>query len=203
MFQTHIVGAKALIGWAEFLPCSLETPEFMEEHHNAVFGPYGGATHEECVELYNRIGHRQRKNFEEMGFHRRWTFWHLMLKKDLVAIAKGGAEFQRVRPEARKGCLDDLLSKVTDPRWKVRLVVAEDMPLDEARWFMGLENVTCIDDRFVFRRDHWRVISYNTVPRRVQQFKWALEAFVTHAEYREKGDSEQLLRDLIAKVPKG
>lgn len=198
LFRTNIVGAKMLIGWARFLPCSLETTEFMEEHHRSVFRAFGGEAQKECTELYNRVGRMQRQEFDERGFGRPWTFWHLMLKKDVVAIGQGLGKFAHIRPEVRKRCLEDLLAKTVEPRWKLKLIVADSMPRHVAACFEGLDCVVCLDDRFVFRRDRFRVITYNTVATRIHQFRVALNAFVQQAEYRENDQTARLLKELIA-----
>jgi hypothetical protein len=202
MFRTHIAGAHALIGWADFLPCSLETPEFMEEHHKAFFRVYGGEAQAECVELYNRIGKRQRDTLEAQRFDRPWTFWHLMLRKDLAAIANGRREFEHIREGVRRRCLEDVFSKIADARWKVNLVVAERLP-KAAAWFDTCDNVVCIDSRFSFRRNRVRVIVYSTDNATVEASRKALDAFVAQARYSEKGESERLLRQLIAGMRRG
>lgn len=198
LFRTYMVSAKVLIGWARFLPCSLETDEFMEEHHRSIFGFYGGEARKECTELYNRIGRIQREAFEQRGFQRPWTFWHLMLKKDVCAIAQGLGEFERVRPEVRKRCLENLLTKIIEPRWKLKLVVAESMPHGVPEHVIKLDCAVCLDDRLVFRRDGWRVITYSTVAKRIQQFRGVLDTFVQQAEYRQNGQTARLLEELIA-----
>src|SRR5579859_3400115 len=47
-FAKFIAMSTDLIGWAKFLPCSLETPEFIQEHHRALFREYSKPAQATC-----------------------------------------------------------------------------------------------------------------------------------------------------------
>ena len=199
VFNTSITGAHNLIGWAPFLPCSLETPEFIQAHHAALFRNYSDEVQKECVDLYDRIGLRHHQQFKESQ-GRAWTFWHLMRKEDVEAIAGGGKEYRYIRATLRRQCLTNLLSKISEPEWKVKLVIGDEIPPKVAAFFAGLDNIVCIDDRLVFRRDSFRTLTYNRDPLRVRQFKECLEAFVGEARFQ-GASAKQLLEDLIRCIP--
>ena len=198
-FANAMTGARELIGWAKFLPCSLETPHFIQAHHAALFRDYSSSVQTVCVDLYNRIGLRHCERFTQ---HRAWHFWHLMLLKDIEAIADGKKEYKHVTAALRRECLTELLIKVSTPAWKVRLVVAEELPPDVKAFFSGLDSAVCVDDHFVFRREqYYRTLIFNTDRNRVAQFKGALNTFTAVAQSKETSAVEQLLRGLIASIP--
>ncbi len=199
LFAAFIAANTDLIGWGKFLPCSLETPEFIQEHHRALFREYSKPAQARCVDLYNKIGLRQRAKLEQAGFQRHWKFWHLMLRDDLLAIARGKNEFGSIPPASRKRCLEDLLAKISNPKWNIELVVADALPQESAPYLAGMDSVVCIGHSYTFRRDLTRTILYSTSAKRVQEFRQALESFVAAATLRSSA-AVALLRDEIERI---
>jgi hypothetical protein len=54
LIASHEARATERLSWAEYLPCSLETPDLMHAHHLGIFGDEPAA--KPIVQLYATIG---------------------------------------------------------------------------------------------------------------------------------------------------
>lgn len=143
--------AGEFVGWAEFLPCSLETPEFMAKHHEAIFQNIEPRQRRVIVDKFNRIGNARRSRlFDPKRTH---SFTELLYLSDLERIVKGAGEYSRIDPELRKTCLLELKDLISQPSLRINLVIAKD---DEVG---PLRQLSRDCDGIVVNKDkhtHWR-----------------------------------------------
>ncbi len=170
MFQNllsgHLRTAVELLGWAEFLPCSLETSEFMRAHHQSLFSPlYEGDPNglKNVLGEYNELGDKQRNRLQSAGIDRPWRFTHLMFRSDFLKIVQPPASAQQYAlctKDARTGCLDSLSNLIARPSCKIQLglVSAKDVPILKRR-LHDFDSVIVIIGRdgkgiFTWKRNH-------------------------------------------------
>jgi hypothetical protein len=108
IMNEHEDKATEVLIWAEYLISSLETPEFMHTHHEALFSELdmlGG--HEEkrkVVQIYDSIGNALRKRLLDPKQKRRKLI-QLIFASDIKKIALGTAEYAGIHKGVRKACL--------------------------------------------------------------------------------------------------
>jgi transcriptional regulator with XRE-family HTH domain len=115
----HQSDTKELLAWAEFLPCSLETLEFMEAHHEAIF------THPEDRYQWNKMGSQRWQQLRDIKDKRPWKFTQINFLSDIEEIAYGKEEYTSVPLRLRQGCLDNLVDLLQMP-WEIHLIIADD-----------------------------------------------------------------------------
>jgi transcriptional regulator with XRE-family HTH domain len=199
--------AREMIGWAEFLPCSLETPAFMHGHHQAIFDadalhlpPEMRAEYTKAVvTMYDTIGNKRREDLVAAAASRPWSMNHLMLRPDIKSIAAGTGPYAGIDAEVRRGCLDHLRSLIADPALRINLVIAEE---DEGlrHLFQGFDSLVVFDERFAFWRSYSGDIAYTTHPAIVRLRRALLDTFQANAVYRETGRVTRFLDDLVASM---
>ncbi len=130
--------AKELIGWARFLPCSLETAGFTHYHHASIYRRQYEEGWEELCKAYDKIGAVQRAAFSIDGDKRKaalsedcprrpWRFIHMMYESDLKQIIDLKAQEYRECPLGdRIKCLKRLIDVVEQDVWKARLIIATE-----------------------------------------------------------------------------
>ncbi len=141
-----------LIGWATYLPCSLETYDFMCGHHDFIFSevPIEPNQRTALREAFNAIGKERMERFREVGPKRSSTFVHLIGYRDIIEIAKGTGPFRNCTRSSRLECLQNLIGYLLDPGWKVSLTLLnndEPNPL-----FYSLDSLVTIDESLSFWR---------------------------------------------------
>jgi transcriptional regulator with XRE-family HTH domain len=202
--------ARALLGWAEFLPCSLETRDFMHAHHEAIFRADALHLPEELrsdytravVRMYDTIGDRRREDLLGAAAARPWVFTHMMLRSDLERIAAGAGPYEAIGDATRRACLAHVRALVADRSLRVDLVIAEDREgLREL--FQGFDSMVVFDGSLAFWRHYSGDIAYTTHPSIVRLRRNLLETFREHAAWRETGGALHFLDDLVASIGGG
>jgi transcriptional regulator with XRE-family HTH domain len=207
LFDTYAGAARELTGWAEFLPCSLETRDFMHAHHLAIFSE--DARHLEpgpraeyvraAVTMYDTIGDRRREQLFSAAAARPWTFTHLILRSDLERIARGTDPYEGIPAAVRRECLANLRGLVSDGSLRIRLEVAED-DAGMRHLFAGFDSLVVIDDAFSFWRYGTGDIAYTSHPDVVRVRRALIETFRACAVHREVHQVTGLLDGLLASV---
>jgi transcriptional regulator with XRE-family HTH domain len=204
LLETYEKRAAEMIAWAEFLPCSLETRAFMHAHHEAIFGSQAlhlppGLRAEytrAVVAMYDTIGDKRREDLLAAAAARPWAFSHLLLKSDIESVAAGTGPYESIEPGVRRACLDNLRRLISDRSLRISLVIADDR--EGLRYlFQGLDSLVVFDETFAFWRFYSGDIAYTTHPGIVRLRRSLLEAFRTHAGYREAADVARLLDGLM------
>jgi hypothetical protein len=200
--------AERMIGWAEFLPCSLEPEEFMRRHNEALFIRDGASPEEarSLAEAYNRIGNARRRTVlkrNEQGELERaegsWEFLHLIYRRDLERIAQGVDEYAHIDLDLRLACLRHLIALLEKSELRISLIVAEagDVPDALLRRLKTSDSLAVFDDRFVFWRDHAGSIFWSRDAAVIKQRSDWLEEFRTCATHKTPEPVIRLLNQLI------
>jgi len=185
LLQKHGNGAKQLVGWAEFLPCSMETPEFMEAHHTQLFQGQLAVSAREWRQLmneYNEIGHRRRAHV--LSSNRSWHMKHLMKISDLERIVHGVGEFT-FEKLIRKEEIAYLAALIADPTNRMELILAEEInvaPIE--RNLRDYDSQFTIDERLTVWRSHGGRISWSEDPGYIAQHQAVLDEFEKLAGYK-------------------
>jgi hypothetical protein len=185
LLQEHGKNAKELIGWAEFLPCSMETPEFMRAHHTQLFRSQPAVSPREwrhLMDQYNDIGDRRRMHVLSVG--RTWYMRQLMRVSDLERIVNGTDEFDFDK-QIRKEGLAYLARLIVDPSSRMQFILAEDedvRPIE--RSFREFDSQFMIDERVTVWRSHGGRISWSEDPVYIAHHRAVLERFVSLATYK-------------------
>lgn len=165
LINDHEDRAAEVLFWADHLICSLETPEFMHKHHEALFCEIEvlGAYDEKrrLVNVYDRIGNARRRRLFDPKQKRR-NLAQLIFASDLQRIAQGIGEYAGIRKELRKACLENARDIIADGSLGIGLVVVEDNNLQKAKVaFRDYDAIGVFDDRFVLWRYHSGKIAWS------------------------------------------
>jgi len=206
LVDTYGRSAKELLAWAEFLPCSLETRDFMHAHHQAIFdadalhlppelrSEYTAAV----VSMYDTIGDRRREELLQAAASRQWTMSHMMLRSDLESIARGTEPYDGIGKTVRRQCLKNLARLITDRSLRINLAVADDEGMRQL--FQGFDSLVVFDEGFAFWRSYSGDIAYTTHPSIVRLRRTLLEILRSHAGHRETEAVLELLEGLAARM---
>jgi hypothetical protein len=190
---------QELIGWAEFLPCSLETPEFMHAHHEALFDNNPGD-----VMGWDAIGNSRRNDLLR-NRDRRWRMTQLNFLSDLKKIAQGTEEYESISPRVRKECIDNLIRLLLDDGLRIRMLIADDEGASSAgalRIDLGqYDSAITWDEKLMVVRDHWGITYYSDRPRYAKYWRGMQEEFIAVAQFSKPQDVVTLLRDLSREIP--
>jgi nicotinamide riboside kinase len=203
LFGEAIQGAKELLGWAGFLPCSLEPVQFIRAHHACIFSNMRPEKAAKNAAIFNDIGEHQRKRIVSTLGKRSWDFWHLMFLEDIERLANGSGEYRQIPVETRKECVAGLIDLISDDTNKVHLILARgDEPcLRECFAFLrAFDNVAVIDRRFSFWRDGGRNVYGSWEKNSIQERREELERFRNNAALRIKEDVVSFLGRLCRSI---
>ena len=158
LINEHEDRATEVLVWAEGLTCSLETPEFMHKHNEALFSELDvlGAHDEKrrVVQIYDSIGNARRKRLSYSKRKRRKLI-HFIFASDLERIARGHGEYSGIRKELRKACLDNLCALISDSQLGIALVIIKDEKTTGLRTAVrDYDSVGVFDESFVLWRYH-------------------------------------------------
>jgi hypothetical protein len=158
LINEHEDKANEVLVWAEYLICSLETPEFMHKHHEALFSELDmlGAHDEKrkVVQIYDSIGNARRKRLFDSKQKRR-KLVQFIFASDLEGIAQGKGEYAGIRKELRKSCLENLSNLLSDPTLGIELVTIKDEEAARLRTAVrDYDSVGVFDESLVLWRYH-------------------------------------------------
>jgi transcriptional regulator with XRE-family HTH domain len=185
LLQKHGTDASELVGWAEFLPCSMETPEFMEAHHLQLFKGQLAVSAREWRQMmirYNEFGHRRRALV--LSQDRTWNMKQLMKVSDLERIVNGVGEFafdKRIRREQ----LEYLVGLISSNDSRMEFILAEDDALKVIdRTLRDYDSQFTIDDRITVWRSHAGRLGWSEEPGYIAQHRAILDEFEKLAQYK-------------------
>jgi hypothetical protein len=158
LINEHEDNATEVLVWAEHLICSLETPEFMHRHHEALFSELDvlGAHDDKrrVVQIYDTIGNARRKRLFDSKRKRRKLI-QFIFASDLERIVRGESEYAIIPQGVRRACLQNLCKMIADPGLGIDLVIVGDEAADEVRIaFRDYDSLGVFDESFVLWRYH-------------------------------------------------
>lgn len=188
--------AKELLGWARFLPCSLETQEFMEAHHASLFK--GQPNSKTLIETYNGIGKQRLERLRNAGPNRPWVFYQLMFATDIRKIAEGTGEYVGISQNLRQACLQNLIGLIENESWKIHLIIDDDSETNSAfQFFLQLyDSLVIFDKNLAIWRTYSGANLYSTHQNLIDVTRQGLELFRKEATYRNREDVLKFLRSL-------
>jgi hypothetical protein len=204
LINEHEDRAKEVIVWAEHLICSLETPEFMHKHHEALFSELDvWGAHEEkrkLVQLYDSIGNARRKRLTDSKQRRR-KLVQLIFAAELRKIADGVNEYAGMGKELRRCCLQRLSHLLSEPSRGINLVVIDDKDADHVMTaFRDYDSVGVFDDSFVVWRYHSGRIAWSEHPEQAKRYHNMLKALESNAENSGETQAREFIERLTASI---
>lgn len=197
--------SEEVLIWAEFLICSLETPEFMHKHHEALFAELDliGAPEEKrrVVELFDRIGNARRKRFFDSKPRRSRRMVEIMFASDLERIAQGTDEYVGISKTLRKRCLENLSDLLADPSLAIELVIADDQDCSKIRRALrDYDSLSVCDDRFVQWRYHSGLVAWSEHSAHTLGYRGMLKELQMRGSSRSGADAADFIGTLVSTV---
>lgn len=122
--------AGELLVWAEFLMCSLVTPELMHMQHEARFEELKlvglDAEKETAVALFDRIGNTRRARLLRTKAERGYGYRQIIFHSGLKMIADGASEYRLAGVDVRRESLKYLAGLVGNRALGIELIVVDD-----------------------------------------------------------------------------
>jgi hypothetical protein len=204
LINEHEDRATEVLVWAEYLICSLETPEFMNKHHEALFSELDvlGAHDEKrkLVKVYDSIGNARRKRLFESTRKRRRLI-QFIFASDLQKIAAGIGEYAGIAKELRKATLEHLAKLISDPSLGVELVAINDKHAERVRAaFRDYDSVGVFDERFVLWRYHSGKVAWSEHAEQAKRYRRTLKEFGTSAGDCSELETRNLLEVLARSI---
>jgi len=192
-----------IIVWAEFLLCSLLTPEFMHEFHEAHFAeldPLGlYETKQKAVQTFDLMGNARRKRLFDAKRARTYSFTQLIFLSELEKIVKGTFECSRISQELRKSCLKNLQRIVADRSLRIDLIVVRDSDArDIQKTFRDYGSLGVCGDKFTMWGYHSGSIAWSEHQHYIHPHRLLLHELKARATYRRGEDVSALLKQLRA-----
>ena len=199
LLMTYEEETKALHGWSPFIPCSLESPNFMDSHHRAQFADFSERRRQAIVQKFNEIGNARRQHLKNPK--RTYDFYQYMLLSDLERIVYGRDEFAMIEQSLRIECLNNLAEMLTDVSPRITLIVARDSDMKEF-----INEVKLVDSLIIMGEEFalWRMktgdVYWSENPTFIEGRRELLESFRRKAISNSQRASSELLRSLIQKL---
>lgn len=122
--------AGELLVWAEFLMCSLVTPELMHAQHQARFEELKlvglEAEKETAVALFDRIGTTRRQRLLRSKDERGYDYRQIIFYSGLKVLADGESEYRLAGTDIRRESLKYLTELVGDKSLGIEIIVVDD-----------------------------------------------------------------------------
>jgi hypothetical protein len=198
LMKTYEEQTREFIGWATFLPCSFETKEFMELHHDAMFSALPPNHKALVVSKFNDIGNSRRLRL--FSPKRRYTFTVLICKSDLERIAFGRDEYRLIDPLSRKAALLHMNEILRDyGSTGIGLIVANDEDVDEFKIDMrDNDGVIVMGDQYTQWRLHRGDVLWSENPYWIKRHRRLIEDFCKRAAFSTPAAVRVLLDELAA-----
>jgi hypothetical protein len=179
IMNEHEESATEVLTWAEYLICSLVTPDFMHQHHQALFSKLGmlGKPEEKrkVVEIYDGVGNAQRKRL--LGSKRkRRKLIQFIFSSDIKRIALGTEEYAGIQKGLRKACLDNLANLISDSSLGIEVVIVNDTETQHAKAALrDYDSIAVFDEGFVLWRYHSGRIAWSEYPMHARRYRGVLK----------------------------
>jgi hypothetical protein len=195
--------ASEILVWSESLICSLETPEFMHKHHEAVFSELdvlgAHADKRRVVQIYDSIGNARRKRLFDSKRRRRKLI-QFIFASDLKRLALGKGEYSGIRTELRRDCLTNLCNLISDSSLGIELVIVNE---EDAMRFRAAvrdyDSVGVFDESFVLWRYHSGRLAWSEHPSHAKQYRRMLTEFDKHSDIG-RAEPLKMLKKLVASI---
>jgi hypothetical protein len=183
LINEHEERASEVLIWAEYLICSLETPEFMHKHHEALFSELDmlGAPDEKrrLVNVYDSIGNARRKRLVDPK-RKRCKLVQFIFAADLERIAQGKGEYADIRKQLRRDCLSNVFRLASDEALGIELVIIDSGDADGIRTaFRDYDSVGVFDESFVLWRYHSGRIAWSEASSQAKRYRGMLQELGT------------------------
>lgn len=204
LINEHEDNASEVLVWAEYLICSLETPEFMHKHHEALFAELdvldGYDEKRKLVQVYDGIGNARRKRLLDPKRKRRKLI-QFLFASDLEKIAQGKAEYAGIKKEVRKACLENVCNVISDPSLRIGLAIINDKDAGRVRTtFRDYDSVGVFDESFVLWRYHSGKIAWSEHTDHVNRYRKMLESLESNAGECGETKAEKLIERLVKSI---
>jgi hypothetical protein len=158
VMNEHEDRATEVLTWAESLIPSLETVEFMHQHHEALFSEVdtlgGQEEKRKVVQIYDSIGNALRKRLLDPKRKRR-KLVQLIFASDIERIAQCDGDYAGIHKGLRKTCLENLANLISDSSLCIDLVIVSDKEAQQVRAALrDYDSVAVFDESFVLWRYH-------------------------------------------------
>jgi hypothetical protein len=196
--EKHETKAEMVYGYAEFLPCSYETKEFMESHHAALFRnvEFSNAdARQNLVRSFNFFGETSQRRFHSST--RRWIFRHMMYGKTLREIAKGRGVYSNIEEHVRIECLTRLRDGLNDSNNRMELTIAEDPQPSFDEYLPGADSLFVTDNKLAVWRTRFGSVYWVEHPAEVNQLYELLATFHERAAHNSNESAITFLEELI------
>jgi hypothetical protein len=185
LINEHEDKATEVLVWAEYLICSLETPEFMHKHHEALFNELDmlGAHDEKrnVVQLYDNIGNARRKRLLDSNRKDR-RLVQFIFASDLERIVRGEGEYASIQKGLRRACLENLCMLIADSSLRVELVIVGDEVANGVKAaFRDYDSVGVFDEGLVLWRYHSGRIAWSEHPVHTRKHRGLLKKLQNRA----------------------
>lgn len=198
LMKTYEEQTGEFIGWATFLPCSFETKEFMELHHDAIFSTLSPSHKALVVSKFNDIGNTRRLRL--FNNKRSYTFTVLICRSDLEKIGHGKNEYQLIGRDKRKAALQHV-NKLLKDYWTkgIALIVAEDNAVKELKEEMrDTDGVIVMGDQYTQWRLHRGDVMWSEHSYWIHRHRGWIEEFRKRAVFTTPSEVGGLLDELAA-----
>jgi hypothetical protein len=184
---------------------SFEPPEFMHEHHKALFRELDSIglakEKQQVVQIYDRIGNLRRKRLLDTNTRGCKDFTQIILVSDLERIARGVDEYNLINKELRKSCLKNISELISDESLKINLVVIQDL---DARPFKAAlrdyDSIGVFGDSLVLWRYHSGRIAWSEHLAHIKPYRNMLNKLQKRSTYFKRQDVLDLLSELCASI---
>lgn len=181
-------GVNVILSWAEYLPCSLVTADFMRAHHRVLFSSARlpavppnmrrELSHRLC-DVYDNIGAPRIARMNDITMGMRPRFTHIIFQSDIDDLLHRRGVYADFDQNVTTECVEHLCKLVSDPQFGVRLLIEKNN--HKRSLFAGRDSVTAYGDGFCFWRTHDGVIYYTSEATYVERVRYTLES-LTNSE---------------------
>jgi hypothetical protein len=199
----HLLGeyeeqAGEITVWAEFLLCSLVTPEFMHEYHNVHFeelellGLHQAKS--EVVQIFDHIGNARRERLLGGKSKRRYSFTQIIFLSEIEKICKGSQEYNQINKEVRESCIENLRNLITDASLRINLVIVPDNGTEgKKRFLRDFDSLGVFGKKFTIWSYHSGNVAWSEHPNYIEPHYHLLKDFQDQAIYQNRKEAAKYL----------
>lgn len=197
--------AGELCVWAEFLMCSLVTPELMRAQHRERFAELEllglGAEMEKAVSLFDRVGDVRRQRLLKNKSERGYDYRQIIFYSDLKLIADGESEYRSAAAEVRRESLKFLAGLVGDKALGIDLVVVDEGGAGHLRRMLrDYDSLSVFGSELTLWGYHSGSVAWSEHASYVELHRKMLDGLQARALTRKPGEAVDLLTDLAARA---
>jgi len=200
LMNEHEDSASEVLIWAEYLICSLETPEFMHRHHLELFNELDimGANDEKrkVVQVYDNIGTARRKRLLDSQRRTR-RLVQFIFASDIERIVRGEGEYAKIPKGLRKACLENVFNLLSDSSLGLELVIIKDEDATGIKAaFRDYDSIGVYGESFVLWRYHSGRIAWSEHPDYAARYRETLKTIEARSATRSPSEVLTLIKRL-------